>query len=139
MVSLKDLKTLCQELLFSNAHINNLPIILSALSPSSPPDIAQEALISLHSFFLPLLPEIPSSSLSKQPRAEEDPEAFYLSWLHTKFHEFVNLLIEIVISHTSVELIKHAAVDSIMEFVKQDKEERFNSAIYHKFLQSIEL
>ncbi|KAK8944837.1 hypothetical protein KSP39_PZI007830 [Platanthera zijinensis] len=137
MVSLKDLKTLCQELLFSNAHINNLPIILSALSPSSPPDIAQEALISLHSFFLPLLPEIPSSSLYKQPRSEEDPEAFYLSWLHTKFHEFVNLLIEIVISHISVEPIKHAAVDSIMEFVKQDKEGRFNSAIYHKFLQSI--
>lgn len=137
MVSLKKLKTLGQELLSSTAHINNLPIILSAFSPSSPTDIAQEALICLHSFFLPILPDIPSSSLSKQPGTKEDPDAFYRSWLRTKFDEFVNLLIGVVISHTSVESIKHAAVDSIMEFVKQDKEGRFNSAVYHKFLQSI--
>ncbi|KAK8914392.1 hypothetical protein KSP39_PZI024288 [Platanthera zijinensis] len=100
MATLKDLKSLRQGLPSSSAHINNLQIILSALSSYSPPHLSQAALISIHSFFLPTLLEIPSiSSLSKKPGS--------------------------------------ATVDSIMEFLKQDKEGRFNSSVDHKFLQSI--
>ncbi|KAL0913362.1 hypothetical protein M5K25_016815 [Dendrobium thyrsiflorum] len=137
-LTVEDLKFLGLQLLSSRAHINNLPILLSVLSPSSPANLVLESLISLQSFFLPLLPEVPSiSSLSQKTGAEEDPDAFYSSWLRARFDELVNSLIEIAVSYTSVEAIKDVALDAIMEFVKQEKEGRFNSAIYHRLLKSI--
>ncbi|TKY56719.1 nucleolar complex protein 4 [Spatholobus suberectus] len=57
-----ELKTLGNQLLSSASHINNLPLLLSFVSPSSPPHHVLESLLSLHSFFLPLLPKLPSSS-----------------------------------------------------------------------------
>ncbi|RXH93036.1 hypothetical protein DVH24_013612 [Malus domestica] len=63
---LSDLKTLGNELLSSRAHINNLPKLLSFVSPASPPQNIVESLLSLQSFFTPLLPDLPSSS-SKPP------------------------------------------------------------------------
>ncbi|KAI8555135.1 hypothetical protein RHMOL_Rhmol05G0150900 [Rhododendron molle] len=62
--SMSDLKTLGHQLLSSRAHINNLPILLTFVSSSSssPPYYSLEALLSLHSFFIPLLPQLPSSS-----------------------------------------------------------------------------
>ncbi|PKU80785.1 hypothetical protein MA16_Dca014623 [Dendrobium catenatum] len=137
-LTVEDLKFLGLQLLSSRAHINNLPILLSVLSPTSSANLVLESLISLQSFFLPLLPEVPSaSSLSKKTGAEEDPDAFYSSWLRARFDELVNSLIEIAVSYTSVEAIKDVALDAIMDFVKQEKEGRFNSSIYYRLLKSI--
>lgn len=106
-LTVEDVKSLGLQLLSSRAHINNLPILLSVLSPSSRPDLVLESLISLQSFFLPILPEVTStSSLSKQTVVEEDLDAFYNSWLRARFDELVNLLIEIVVSYSSVGAIK---------------------------------
>ncbi|XP_020597782.1 nucleolar complex protein 4 homolog [Phalaenopsis equestris] len=137
-LTVEDLKILGLQLLSSRAHVNNLPILLSVLSPRSPADLLLESLISLQSFFLPLLPELPSTSfISKQTGSEEDLDAIYSSWLRVSFDTLVNTLIEIAVSYTSVEAIKDVALDAIMDFVKQGKDGRFNSAIYHKLLKSI--
>ncbi|GAB2259059.1 hypothetical protein Droror1_Dr00015219 [Drosera rotundifolia] len=66
--SLTDLTTLGRELLSSHSHINYLPILVKHVSVSSPPRHALESLISLQSFFTPLLVE---SSLSSRSRERE--------------------------------------------------------------------
>ncbi|KAG2277898.1 hypothetical protein Bca52824_060453 [Brassica carinata] len=62
--TLKELKSLGSDLLSSRAHINNLPLLLSFISPESPPQFVVESLLSLQSFFTPLLSQLPSSSSS---------------------------------------------------------------------------
>lgn len=104
-LTLKELKTLGSQLLSSRAHINNLPTLLSVLSPSSPLKFSLEALISLQSFFVPLVNEIPSKSLV-DPSKEKDPELVYKAWLRARFDEFVNSLIEIAIDSRSEEALK---------------------------------
>ncbi|EMS54937.1 hypothetical protein TRIUR3_19808 [Triticum urartu] len=58
----EEVKALGLELLSSRAHLNHAPTLLALLSPTALLSIALEALISLQSFFEPLLPSIPSAS-----------------------------------------------------------------------------
>uniref|UniRef100_A0A7N0TH16 CCAAT-binding factor domain-containing protein n=1 Tax=Kalanchoe fedtschenkoi TaxID=63787 RepID=A0A7N0TH16_KALFE len=134
---LADLKTLGTQLLTSRAHVNNLPRILSHVSPSSPPQFALEALLSLHSFFAPVVPELPSAGPSAPKKGEDEPELIYRSWLRSKFEEFVKRLIEICVSSESDETLKEVVLDTIMEFVKIGNAGGFYSALYHRLLQNI--
>ncbi|ONK71061.1 uncharacterized protein A4U43_C04F4300 [Asparagus officinalis] len=135
-LTLKEVKTLGSQLLSSRAHINNLPTLLSVLSPSSPLKFSLEALISLQSFFVPLVNEIPSKTLA-DPSKEKDPELVYKAWLRARFDEFVNSLIETAVDSRSEEALKDVALDAIMDFVKLGKDGKFQSAIYHRLLHSI--
>ncbi|KAI8533278.1 hypothetical protein RHMOL_Rhmol11G0285300 [Rhododendron molle] len=138
--SLSDLKTLGHQLLSSRAHINNLPILLTFVSSSSssPPHYALEALLSLQSFFIPLLPQLPSSSSSPATsQAQHDPDFIYLTWLRSKFDDLVNSLLDISASPHSNEALREVVLDTIMDFVKVGNGGRFHSAIYHRFIQSI--
>ncbi|KAH7836089.1 hypothetical protein Vadar_032605 [Vaccinium darrowii] len=137
--SLSDLKTLGNLLLSSRAHINNLPILLTFVSSSSSPHYALEALLSLQSFFLPLLPQLPSSTTTttSTSQAQHDPDFIYLTWLRSKFDDLVNSLIDVSVSPHSNEALREVVVDTIMEFVKVGNGGRFHSSIYHRFIQSI--
>ncbi|XWS54451.1 hypothetical protein CRYUN_Cryun10bG0090300 [Craigia yunnanensis] len=139
---LKELKTLGQQLLSSRAHINNLPILLTFISPSSPPPHVLESLLSLQSFFTTVLPNLPPSSSSiKRQRvdvsAKEDSEFIYRTWLRSKFDEFITLLIEVLVSPDTEEALREIVLDSYMDFVKLGNGGRFYSAVYHKLLRSI--
>ncbi|XP_057959633.1 protein NUCLEOLAR COMPLEX ASSOCIATED 4 isoform X2 [Malania oleifera] len=140
--SLSELKTLGHQLLSSRSHINNLPLLLSFISPSSPPHYALESLLSLQSFFTPLLPQLPpSSSSSSKPSARqnsaEDPEFIYWTWLRSKFDNFVQSLIDVAVSPKSEDALRDVVLDTIMESVKLGNGGRFQSAIYHKFIHRI--
>ncbi|KAK3421190.1 hypothetical protein EUGRSUZ_H04975 [Eucalyptus grandis] len=135
---LKDLKALGHQLLSSRAHVNNLPLLLSFVSPASPPPHALESLLSLQSFFTPLVPDLPPSAASSLGAgAQADPEVIYRTWLRSKFDEFVRSLIEVAVSAQAEETLKEIVLDAIMEFVKMGKGGRFQSAIYHQLLHSI--
>ncbi|XP_008447831.1 protein NUCLEOLAR COMPLEX ASSOCIATED 4 [Cucumis melo] len=137
--SLSDLKTLGLQLLSSRAHINNLPLLLTFVSPSSPPPYVLEALLSLQSFFITNLPTLPSSS--KPPLAGDDvqvdAEFIYRTWLRSKFDELVKSLIDVAVSSECDDTLKEIVLDAIMEFVKVGNKGKFHSAVYHRFLQSI--
>ncbi|GMI88378.1 EMBRYO DEFECTIVE 2762, NucleOlar Complex associated 4 [Hibiscus trionum] len=139
---LKELKTLGQQLLSSRVHINNLPILLTFISPWSPPQHVLESLLSLQSFFTTVLPDLPpSQSSKKRPRlddsAKEDPEFIYRTWLRSKFDEFITLLIEVLVSPATEDALREIVLDSFMEFVKLGNGGNFYSAIYNKLLRSI--
>lgn len=104
-LTLKDVKTLGNQLLSSRTHLNNLPTLLSVLSPSSPLKFSLEVVISLESFFVPLVPEIPSKT-SADSSKEKDPEAVYKAWLRARFDEFVSSLIEIAVDSRFDEALK---------------------------------
>lgn len=106
--SLSDLKTLGHQLLSSRAHINNLPLLLTFISPTSPPAHVLESLLSLQSFFTPLLPQLPAAFSSKSPSKTQvdDPELIYRTWLRSKFDEFVRLLIDVALSEEAEEALK---------------------------------
>ncbi|KAH1214622.1 Nucleolar complex protein 4 B [Glycine max] len=134
-----ELKTLGNQLLSSASHINNLPLLLSFVSPSSPPHHVLESLLSLHSFFLPLLPKLPSSSsAAAAPSAGDDQSEFiYLSWLRSKFDEFLKSLLDVLASPQGDETLKELVLDTLMEFVKVSNGGAFHSSLYHKLLCSI--
>ncbi|KAL6497948.1 hypothetical protein OROHE_026794 [Orobanche hederae] len=136
---LSDLKTLGQQLLTSRAHINNLPVILTFISPNSPPQYALESILSLQSFFVPLVPELPSSSSPTYSNTDPDPdpEFIYRTWLRSKFDNFIERLIDLVISSQSDDALREVVLDSVMEFVKIGNAGKFHSAIYHKLLRAI--
>lgn len=141
-MKLKELKILGQQLLSSRAHINNLPLLLGFISPSSPPPHVLESLLSLQSFFTTVLADLPpSQSSKKRPRiddsAKQDPEFIYRTWLRSKFDEFVTLLIEVLISPDTEDALREILLDSFMEFVKLGNGGSFYSSIYHKLLRSI--
>ncbi|KAJ7969096.1 nucleolar complex protein 4-like [Quillaja saponaria] len=138
--TLSDLKTLGHQLLTSRVHINNLPLLLTFVSPTSHPQYVLESLLSLQSFFTPILADLPPSSTSKSSirnGSNHDPEFIYRTWLRSKFDELVKLLIDVVVSPEPEDTLKEVALDSIMEFVKVGNGGRFHSAIYHKLLHNI--
>ncbi|KAL5562325.1 hypothetical protein UlMin_032072 [Ulmus minor] len=137
--TLSHLKTLGHDLLSSRAHINNLPVLLSYVSSTSPPQYVLESLLSLQSFFTPVLPDLPPSSSkpSAPNNSQDDPEFIYRTWLRSKFDEFVKLLIDVLISTQFDETLKEVVLDTIMEFVKLGNGGKFHSAIYHKLLHNI--
>ncbi|KAL0794338.1 hypothetical protein Bca101_065715 [Brassica carinata] len=150
--TLKELKSLGSDLLSSRAHINNLPLLLSFISPESPPQFVVESLLSLQSFFTPLLSQLPSSSSShlpsstKRPRDEddssktktnEDPEVIFRAWLRSKFDEFVKLLLDVLVSQQSEDTLRDIVLGTLMEFVKLLNAGRFHSSIYHRILNAI--
>lgn len=137
---LSDLKTLSQNLLSSTSHINNLPLLLNFITPTSPPQYVLESLLSLQVFFTTHLPQLPPSSSSKlsiASQSKDDPEFIKNTWIRSKFDEFVKLLIDICISPLPEEALKAIVLDTIMEFVKLGNGGSFCSAIYHKLLHSI--
>ncbi|GMP93477.1 hypothetical protein CsSME_00043287 [Camellia sinensis var. sinensis] len=106
--SISELKTLGHQLLSSRAHINNLPLLMSFVcSGTSPPYYALEALLSVQSFFTPILPDLPS-----HPQGDpQDPEFIYRTWLRSKFDDFVNSVVDIAVSPQSEEALRlHSTV-----------------------------
>ncbi|KAK0580806.1 hypothetical protein LWI29_006454 [Acer saccharum] len=108
--SLKELKSLGLQLLSSRAHVNNLPLLITFVSPASPPQHLLESLLSLQSFFTPVLPQFPPSS-SKKNRVDgeskkEDPEFIYKTWLRSKFDELVRSLIHVLFSPQSEDTLR---------------------------------
>ncbi|RDX98207.1 Nucleolar complex protein 4-like B [Mucuna pruriens] len=134
-----ELKTLGNQLLSSASHINNLPLLLSFVSPSSPPHHVLESLLSLHSFFLPLLHKLPSSAAASTaaPSGDDQSEFIYLAWLRSKFDEFLKSLVDVLASPQSDETLKELVLDTLMEFVKVANGGAFHSALYHKLLHNI--
>lgn len=106
--TLPEVKKLGIELLSSTTHINNLPILISIIdNPSSPPHFLLESLLSLQSFFTPLLPTIPSSSSSSKKTLTHDSADFiYLTWLRSKFDQLAQSLIELSISQSCEATLK---------------------------------
>lgn len=101
--TLSSIKKLGIELLSSTTHINNLPVLISIINdPSSPPHFVLESLLSLQSFFTPLLPKIPSSSSSskKSPARDSDANVIYFTWLRSKFDQLAQSLIDLSVSDT---------------------------------------
>ncbi|CAG7900793.1 unnamed protein product [Brassica rapa] len=150
--TLKELKSLGSDLLSSRAHIKNLPLLLSFISPESPPQFVVESLLSLQSFFTPLLSQLPSTSSSsstKRPRSEEDdddtsnkktdedPEVIFKAWLRSKLDEFVKLLLDVLVSQQSEDTLRDIVLGTLMEFVKLLNAGRFHSSIFHRILNAI--
>lgn len=135
--SLSDLKTLGNQLLSSRAHVNNLPFLLSFITPSARPKYTLESLLSLQSFFIPLLPQLPSSTLSSSLTSQADPEFIYRTWVRSKFDDFVQSLLDIAICSQSDEAIREVVLDTLMEFVKVGNGGKFHSAIYHRLLDRV--
>ncbi|VFQ95872.1 unnamed protein product [Cuscuta campestris] len=132
--TLMKLKTLGHKLLSSRAHINNLPILLTYISPTSPPQYALESLLSLQAFFLPLIPDLPSTTAAADT---EEPEVIYRIWLRSKFDDLVRSLIDIAISSQCEQALREAVLDALLEFVKVGNSGKFHSSIYHRILHSI--
>lgn len=165
--TLQEVKTLGQQLLSSRTHINNLPLLLTFVSPNFPPQYVLESLLSLQSFFTTLLPSLPSSFKSTKTTSEEDDaELIYRTWLRSKFDDLVRSLIDLLLSEQVDEALrvsflflflfflnfitfeadtnlnfafemKQLVLDSLMEFVKVGNGGRFHSAIYHRLLHNI--
>ncbi|KAI3875444.1 hypothetical protein MKX03_023240 [Papaver bracteatum] len=140
--SIEKVKKLGQELLTSRAHINNIPILLTFISPSSSPEYVFESIISLQSFFIPVLSDLPPSSSSKSTLNTKkssivDRDLEYKNMLRLWFDEFVNSLIAVAVSEDSTDDLKDVALDAIMDFVKLGKGGRFDSSIYNRFLKSV--
>ncbi|GAU51290.1 hypothetical protein TSUD_247230 [Trifolium subterraneum] len=132
-----ELKTLGKELLSSAEKINNLPILLTYVSPSSPPQHVLESLLSLHSYFLPLLPQLPSSTATASDGDGDQSEFIYLTWIRSKFDEFLKSLIDVLVSDKSDETLKEVVLDTLMEFVKVANGGAFHSSLYNRVLSSI--
>lgn len=105
-VKVKDLRTLGEQLLTSRAHINNLPILLTYITPNSPPQHALQSLLPLQAFFTPLLPKLPPVSTSTSSNSDPDPEFIYLTWLRSKFDDLVRSLIELLVSSQSEDALR---------------------------------
>ncbi|KAL6217918.1 hypothetical protein ACLB2K_011135 [Fragaria x ananassa] len=133
---LSDLRALGHDLLSSRSHVNNLPKLLSFITPTSPPQFVLESLLSLESFFTPLLPDLPSSSSSTHS-PDNDPELIYRTWLRSKFDELVESLVQVLLSPDSDDTLKEVVLDTLMEFVKLGNGGKFHSAIFHRFLRNI--
>jgi len=135
--SITEIKILGHELLSSASHINNLPLLLTFISPSSPPHHILESILSLHSFFLPLLPQLPSATATSTASDSDQSEFIYLTWLRSKFDEFLKLLIDVLIADECDETIKEVVLDTLMEFVKVANGGAFHSSLYNRILRSI--
>ncbi|CAJ2628308.1 unnamed protein product [Trifolium pratense] len=135
---IEELKTLGNELLSSTSKINNLPILLTVVSPSSPPHHILESLLSLHAFFLTQLPQLPSSTATASASDDGDQSKFiYLTWLRSKFDEFLKSLIDVLVSDKFDETLKEVVLDTLMEFVKVANGGTFHSSLYNRILRSI--
>ncbi|PRQ25192.1 putative nucleolar complex protein [Rosa chinensis] len=134
---LSDLRALGHDLLSSRTHINNLPKLLSYVTPSSPPQYVVESLLSIQAFFTPVLPDLPSSSSKPNHSQDDDPEFIYRTWLRSKFDELVESLIQLLLSPECDETLKEVVLDTLMEFVKLGNGGKFHSAIFHRFLRNI--
>ncbi|KAK9756306.1 hypothetical protein RND81_01G088000 [Saponaria officinalis] len=132
--TLSDLKTLGTELLSSRTHINNLPLLLSYISLSSPPSYLLEALLSLQSFLSPLLPSLSDANAAADVA---DSEVIYRRWLLAKFDELVESLMEIVVSSQCEDTLREVVSDTLMEFVKLGPGGKFNHSLYNKLIQAI--
>ncbi|KAL7601294.1 protein NUCLEOLAR COMPLEX ASSOCIATED 4 [Lactuca sativa] len=133
---LSDVRKLGEQLLSSRAHINNLPLLLNFLDLKSsyPREFLLESLLSLQSFFTPLLPQLPSSSA----KPTEDPESIYQTWVRSKFDDFVQCLIQLALSPSlDEEALREVVMDTLMECVKVGNAGTFHSSIYHKFIHSL--
>ncbi|CAN6905675.1 unnamed protein product, partial [Brassica oleracea] len=133
------------------SHLELTSTTSLSFSPSSPPQFVVESLLSLQSFFTPLLSQLPSTSSSstKRPRSEEDdddtsnkktdedPEVIFKAWLRSKFDEFVKLLLDVLVSQQSEDTLKDIVLGTLMEFVKLLNAGRFHSSIFHRILNAI--
>ncbi|KAI3820182.1 hypothetical protein L1987_14040 [Smallanthus sonchifolius] len=69
---------------------------------------------------------------------EHDPDSVYLTWLRSKFNEFVQFLIQLSVSPTlSEEALREVVVDTLMECVMDGNAGKFHSSAYHKFIHTL--
>ncbi|KAI3827335.1 hypothetical protein L1987_01408 [Smallanthus sonchifolius] len=62
-----------------------------------------------------------------------DPDSVYLTWLRSKFDEFV-----LSISPTlTEEALREVVVDTLMECLKDGNAGKFHSSAYHKFIHTL--
>ncbi|XP_021753241.1 nucleolar complex protein 4 homolog B-like isoform X2 [Chenopodium quinoa] len=135
---LDHVQQLGQQLLSSKAHTNNLHLLLTYISPSSPPSLVVESLLSLQSFFHLHISTLPASSNGAAANsAASDPDVIYRTWLRSKFDDLVKSLLHIAVSPLSDELVREIVLDTLMEFVQLGNGEKFYSALYHKLIQAI--
>lgn len=144
-LSLAELKTLGEQLLSSRSHINNLPRLLNFIKHPREdlhPAYALESLLSLQSFFTPLLPDL-SASCSRSSISSSDASTtaaahlIYLTWLRSKFDDFLQALFSISTSAFSDTTLREVVLETIMEFVKVANAGNFHSSIFHRFLHAI--
>ncbi|XP_027087070.1 protein NUCLEOLAR COMPLEX ASSOCIATED 4 isoform X4 [Coffea arabica] len=144
-LSLGELKTLGEQLLSSRSHINNLPRLLNFIKHPREdfhPAYALESLLSLQSFFTPLLPDL-SASRSRSSSSSSDASTtaaahlIYSTWLRSKFDDFLQSLFSISTSALSDPTLREVVLETIMEFVKVANAGNFHSSIFHRFLHAI--
>ncbi|CDY52596.1 BnaCnng22750D [Brassica napus] len=119
------------------SHLELTSTTSLSFSPSSPPQFVVESLLSLQSFFTPLLSQLPSTSSSSTKRPHEDPEVIFKAWLRSKFDEFVKLLLDVLVSQQSEDTLRDIVLGTLMEFVKLLNAGRFHSSIFHRILNAI--
>ncbi|TKY66120.1 nucleolar complex protein 4-like [Spatholobus suberectus] len=86
--------------------------------------------LSLHSFFLPYLPKLPSSTAAAiAPYSDDQSEFIYLTWLRSKCDEFLKSLVDVLASPQSNETLKELVLDTLMEFVKVANGSAFHSVL----------
>ncbi|XP_027089337.1 protein NUCLEOLAR COMPLEX ASSOCIATED 4 isoform X1 [Coffea arabica] len=144
-LSLGELKTLGEQLLSSRSHINNLPRLLNFIKHPREdfhPAYALESLLSLQSFFTPLLLDL-SASRSRSSISSSDASTttaahlIYSTWLRSKFDDFLQSLFSISTSALSDPTLREVVLETIMEFVKVANAGNFHSSIFHRFLHAI--
>ncbi|XP_057868417.1 protein NUCLEOLAR COMPLEX ASSOCIATED 4 isoform X3 [Cryptomeria japonica] len=148
------IKKLGDELLTSRAHVNNAPFLISLLSSClgnrAISDQGLEALITLQSFFLPLLrTELATSAVKeaserlkkKRKRSQEGEiddgekaEDIYRKWLWSKYRELLRLLRKIVASSVPNPALRVAAMDALMEFARQQKQAMSHILVWQSLL-----
>ncbi|KAF3340301.1 nucleolar complex protein 4 B isoform X2 [Carex littledalei] len=130
--TLDEVRKLGNDLLSSRAHLNNLPDLLSFISPSPHSlEFAVEAMISLQSFFVPLLSEMKSTG------DDQDPETVFKSWLKERFNEFMRSLVQEAVSSETDETLKEIVLEAFMDIIKLGKNGSFQYDFYRNLIKSI--
>ncbi|XP_021713646.1 nucleolar complex protein 4 homolog B-like [Chenopodium quinoa] len=147
---LEHVQQLAQQLLSSAAYSNNLHHLLTYITPSSPPSVVVDSVLSLQSFFHVNIHDLPASSNAAAATAANsdtsDPDFIYKTWLRSKFDDLVKSLLDIAVSPLSDQLARiesgfipvgEIVLATLMEFVKLGNGKKFYSALYHKLIQTI--
>ncbi|XP_078163578.1 LOW QUALITY PROTEIN: CCAAT-binding factor [Carex rostrata] len=131
-VTLDEVRKLGNDLLSSRVHLNNLPVLLSFVSPSPHSrEFAVEAMISIQSFFVPLLSEMKSTG------DDQDPETVFKSWLKERFNEFMRSLVEVAVSSETDDALNEVVLDTFMDIIKLGKNGSFQFDFYQNLIKSI--
>ncbi|VVA93836.1 unnamed protein product [Arabis nemorensis] len=118
--TLKDITSLGRDLLSPRTHTDNLPLLISFISPESEPSVVVKSLDYLRSYFTPLISELHStsshSSSTKCPGSEDGDDSSK-TWLRSNFDEFVKLLLDVLVSEQFEDTLRETVLGTLMEIV----------------------